>query len=364
MKKNTFFFCSFILFAISCNNKNLSTKSASGKIDADLVDNQNKAFLIYDKTLHLNNIMLQNTSKSMITSMEIATNAKPSFRPLVDAAKKVLLVGADYKAYIKGLREQLVEESGGLVLKEEAFEIGLSELAGTPKNLNDKETAERIFVSGQYDTERRAPEGPILASRRDSQKEVYLELVAALWDNGGIKGTIFQDPKKKEGALNGLEYQLFLSNKEYYTFKTSNDQSWSEFTFSKKTVGSVYPMFRKYENEVIASELVVLNFLAAEIGELKIIHDRFEIFSQSSKPCVHLGEAYRTEISLGAYSTKAKFSVSVNGRSLPIVDGKAVYTTKGSSVGTQSYRATITVLNPLTNEMETFKKTFYYEIGE
>jgi hypothetical protein len=364
MKKITFLFCCFILVTISCNNKSLGTKASSEKLSADFVDNQNKAFLIYDKALKMNNVLLQNTCKNIIASMEVTTNTKTNFRPLVDAAKKVLLIGTDYKEYLKGLREQLVEESGGVILKEEAFDIGLSELARTPKNLNDKKTPERIFVSGQYDGEKRAPKGPVLESRKNAQKEFYLELVAGLWDNGGIKGTIFQDPNKKEGALTGLEYKLIFSNREYYNAQTSNGQSWSEFTFSKKTVGSIYPMFRKFENDVLASELVVINFLAAEIGKLELIHDKFEIFAQSSKPYVHLGEAYRTEISLGAYSTRAKFVVSVNGRSLPVVDGKAVYTTKGSSIGTQSYRATITVLNPLTGEMETFKKTFYYEIGE
>ena len=73
---------------------------------------------------------------------------------------------------------------------------------------------------------------------------------------------------------------------------------------------------------------------------------------------------YEAEIALGAYSSQARFSVSVDGRSLPIIDGKAQFTRKGMRVGEQSYTAKLSVQNPLTGETESFFKTFKYEVGQ
>jgi hypothetical protein len=76
-----------------------------------------------------------------------------------------------------------------------------------------------------------------------------------------------------------------------------------------------------------------VNFLAGQMGKLELNYDKFDVFSQSAKPYILLGETYESEIALGAYSSQAKFSVSVGGSSLKIVDGKAKYTARGSSVG-------------------------------
>ena len=326
------------------------------------------AFFMLDKGIAKNNLIVTDSNKKLIESMEETAKTKVQYQPLVEKAKLVKDITEGFYTYVDQLRTVMVDESGGAYTKAEADDKGQPSLEGKPKGKKDKDTPQRIFVSGDYTGAKKpatvVPAGPEVDRRLRELKKSYLDFVAGLWENGGIKGTIFADKAKKEASLASLEKSMTLVSSEGYDPKMHEDKTWADYTFGHMPVAAIYPMLRKYQNDAKTTESAVINFLASQMGKMELTYDKFDVFSQSSKPYILLGEKYESEIALGAYSSQAQFSVSINGSSLSVVDGKAKYTATGSKVGEKKYTATITVVNPQTQEKETFKKEFSYEVGQ
>jgi hypothetical protein len=326
------------------------------------------AFFMLDKGIKKNNEIVEDSNKKLVESMAETAKTKTQYQPLVDRAAEVKDITKGFYNYIDEVRTAMVEESGGAYTQQEADEQGHPELAGKPKGKKDKDTPQRIFVSGDYavgaQPKIEVPVGPVLDQKVKALKKAYLDFVAGLWAEGGIKGTIFADESKKEASLLALEKTMTLVSAEGYKPEAHEGKSWEEFTFGHMPVAAIYPMLRKFQNDAKTTEAAVINFLAGQMGKMELTYDKFDVFSQSSKPYILLGEKYESEIALGAYSSQAEFSVSVGGSRLNVVDGKAKYTSSGSSVGEKKYTATISVKNPQTGELETFKKEFSYEVGQ
>jgi len=328
------------------------------------------AFFMLDKGIKKNNKVVDHASAGIIASMESTAETKVQYKPLVAKAKEVKNITVGFYDYIDKLRDVMVEESGGAYTPKEAEDQGHPELAGKPKGKKDKDTPQRIFVSGDYtgaekpDLEGGVPAGPVLEQKVKDLKKAYLDFVASLWDDGGIKGTIFADKDKKGPSLKTLESEMTLISSESYDASHHDDKSWAEFTFGHMPVAAIYPMLRKFQNDAKTSESAVINFLASQMGKLELNYDKFDVFAQAKKGYILLGETYEAEIALGAYSSQANFSVSVGGRRLTVQDGKAEYKTTPRSIGEKTYAAKISVNNPLTGETETFTKEFKYEVGQ
>lgn len=322
------------------------------------------AFFMLDKGIKANNKIVEKSVENTIASMEETAKTKTQYRPLVEKAKEVTRITKGFDSYISEMRDRMVEESGGAYTPEEAEKAGHPELAGKPIGKKDKDTPQRIFVSGDYGNEKKEPQGPILDDKIQKLREQYIQFVDGLWADGGIKGTVFAQADKKQATLEQLRTQLTLSSSEGYKPENHEGKSWADFTFGHMPVAAIYPMLRKFQNDAKTSEAAVVSFLASQIGQMEMTYDKFAVFSQSSKPYIMLGETYESEIALGAYSSQADFSVNVNGRNLNVVDGKAKYTAKGTRVGEQKYTAKITVVNPMTKEKDSFSEDFFFEVGQ
>lgn len=326
------------------------------------------AFFMLDKGIAKNNKIVDHASEGIIAGMEETAKTKTQYQPLVEKAKEAKTITTGFYTYIDQLRDGMVEESGGAYTLQEATDQGHPELEGKPKGKKDKDTPQRIFVTGDYAGGKKpafdVPAGPVLEQKIKDLKAEYLKFVGSLWDNGGIKGTIFADPKKKDESIAKLEAEMTLISSENYKADAHENKTWADFTFGHMPVAAIYPMLRKFQNDAKTSESAVINFLAGQMGKLELNYDKFDVFSQSPKSYILLGEEYNAEIALGAYSSQSKFSVNVNGSSLPIKDGKASYKTRPSKVGEQKYVARISVNNPLTGETETFTKDFFFEVGQ
>lgn len=324
------------------------------------------AFFILDKGIEKNNKIVDHAIETTVAGMEETAKTKTQYQPLVEKAKEAKEITKGFYAYIDEMRERMVKESGGAYTKELAEQQRHPELEGKPVGKKDTDTPQRIFVSGNYgkgDGEK-APEGPILEKKVLELRDAYIAFVEKLWDGGGIKGTIFADPSKKAAAIEELKAEMTLTSSENYHPEAHEGKTWAAYTFGHMPVAAVYPMLRKYQNDARTSEAAIVNFLSGQMGKLELNYDKFDVFSQSPKPYILLGETYEAEIALGAYSSQSKFSVSVGGSSLKIENGKAKYTASGSSVGQKTYSAKISVQNPLTGETETFTKDFHYEVGQ
>lgn len=324
------------------------------------------AFFQLDKGIKKTNKIVSHASEKVIEGMDETAKTKVQYAPLVVAAKAAQVITKEFTVKLDEIRDRMVEESGGTYTEEEYPDKPSK--WGKPKGYKDKDTPQRIFVSGDYGNEKKDPQGPAVMALITDTRAKYAQLVEGLWAGTGIKGTIFADVKKKTAELEKLQADFTIAIDDAYKAAEKYNEadpagSWAEFTFGHMPVAAIYPMLRKFQNDAKTTEAAVINFLANQMGKLEITYDKFDVFAQAPKSYILLGETFESEIALGAYSSQSKFSVSVGGSSLKIVDGKAKYTSRPGSIGEKSYNAKISVLNPLTGETSSFTKEFKYEVG-
>jgi len=129
-------------------------------------------------------------------------------------------------------------------------------------------------------------------------------------------------------------------------------------------MAAVLPMMTKFQNDVKVAETALLNYFVNEIS-YKPTLDEYAAIGSSDKSYVIKNEEYTAEIFLGAYSTTTdNISIKVGGQRIPVRNGKAIFTAKPNSIGNKKYDAVISVRNPLTGEVKSYKKTFNFEVGE
>ncbi len=351
MKQAFLFYSIFIILSICVSCDQISQQSSSRSSSNSLASIQQ---------LKKNNTYIEASNKTLVAAMEATTMIKIQYQQLIPIAEKIQVLNSEFHQYTAELKDLMAEESNGVYTDTEANEEGNTDLIGMPKNGADKKAVEQIFISGQYGGGQQEAQGVLLEFKLKQLKEAYLETILKMWDEGGIRGTIFADPSRKNATIDKLTREISMPNDNNFSSKTT----WIEDNFRGKTVQETYLLLTQYENQINLSTAAILKFLSEQMGRLELTYDKFDVFAQSPKPYVLLGETYESEIALGAYSSQAKFSVSVNGQSLPIRDGKARYSTRAARIGEKTYSATISVVNPLTGETETFKKDFSYEVGQ
>jgi hypothetical protein len=208
---------------------------------------------------------------SLLFYMEAAAGKQPQYKELIKTAQKIHSNSVQYHQYINGIRQRMVKESGGAYTLEEAVERGYPGLEGKPKGKKDKDTPQRIFVTGDYDNkEKQEPVGPILAQKIKDLKNAYRKSILDLWNNQGLEATIFGDRSKKKVVSDELSDRISLVGDEDYEPKRHKGKSWSDYTFGHMPVAAIYPMLRKFQNDAKNSEAMLLYLLANQMGDLAI----------------------------------------------------------------------------------------------
>jgi hypothetical protein len=219
-------------------------------------------------------------------------------------------------------------------------------------------------MTGEYDGKKQKAAGLVLGKMILDLKKVYIKLVLDLWSDRSLRGTIFQDSTKINSVKEDLEVELTLMSSDNYNTKDHNDKSWSEYNFGDLPAAAIHPTLYKIQNDIRMSEATIINFLDLQTRYQSIcgFGGGYNVFSTSKKSAIRLGETYQTKLRLGEFANQPKFSISVNGRDLKIVDGIALFKTKPSSTGEKRYKANVSVTNSLTGETQTFTKEFHYEV--
>lgn len=323
------------------------------------------AFFMLDKGIKHTNEIVDAGVEATIKQMKGTLEAKPQLKPIADAAATVPGKIKNLLDKINALRVQITEESGGMNTladhksKWEGYGykkftvVTEKKLDGKPVGYKDKDVTQRIFVEKKEGANIKKE---IIAARAELIKVVE-DLVKQL-EKEPIDGV-----KLNKKEIEELIKDLVLEEPDDQVWKDAGKPSWEAHIFAYMPVASCYPLLRKFENDAKNAASQIVNYLAANMGNKALVYDKFDVFSQSKKGYILLGETYEAEIALGAYSSQAEFSVNVNGANLAIDGAKAKYTARPSTVGTQRYSATINVKNPMTGKVETVKKEFEYEVG-
>jgi len=107
-----------------------------------------------------------------------------------------------------------------------------------------------------------------------------------------------------------------------------------------------------------------LDELVANNGDL---FSTIQLESAPKSNFVVQGERFETELFLTSsipIDQHKDFALSINGKSLPVKDGKAKFIATADQSGTMSYIVTADITNPTTGETKELKRTFEYEVGQ
>ena len=284
------------------------------------------AFFSLDKGLTNSRAIVEKNNVQLLEGINKQADAykNPNNEKYRDNAKQAQVVGEEFVKYLDGIRKQLFDAGKGPSKNDPTI----------PKDIRNKDITTRMFVNNGLGNE-------IEAKIKDTRTQLL-----ALADNDETVASALP-----------LDVEPLPAN--------TSMKTWAEFKFKQMPIAAVFPILGKIQSDAKNSTTAVLNYCATKVGGTDVKFNAFQPAVSADKSYIIQGEKYAADIFLSAYSTSASnINISVGGSSLPIKDGVAHYETAASGVGEKSYNVSISVKNPLTNEVKTYAKEFKYEVGQ
>jgi len=295
------------------------------------------AFKMVDKGLVKSNTALDDKNNALPTLITDAAKKKGSLATYAERIDPIRDESSSLVEYIEGIKDHMIKATGEYMPDRETGAI-TDELKGK----KDKEITTRYLV---YDGK-----GKELREKLEAYREKILEYV---------------DEDDKAAFTKEIAVQI-----DNDTWQKKGKKSWAEMNFKQMPLQATIPIFTKFINDVKSTESAGLNYLAGKVGagSTDVVLDKYTVVSAPEKAYIIKGEKYKTEIFLSAGASadsQTGISVSVDGRKLPLnKEGVGVYETTPGSLGKKSYTASASLRNPVTGEVQNFKKQFSYEVGE
>ncbi len=304
------------------------------------------AFFIIDDGLQASNQSFDEANDFAINALDANAQQDPEkYGQFLEVGNEIQRISSDFFRYIEGVKDSLVEISGGYYPEDYERE----NLAGKPVGYKNKDITTYMLVN-QGTGEK----------IRERVEVTRAELISQ------VRSLVGDEP----GQLSEEQFSELLSNVSLSIdsswLAARNPVDWATYTFRHMPVGSVLPILSKFQNDMQSSEAGVLNFLVRNLGVETFKVDAFIPIASAEKSYVIAGEPYTADITIGA-SSKSVFQnmdVKVGGQSLEVDNqGIAQYSARPTSTGVKTYDVDITLTNPTTGKRETYSKTFSYEVG-
>jgi gliding motility-associated protein GldM len=294
------------------------------------------AFKIVDKGLEKSNIALDQANNAIVPAIQDGAKKKESLATYAERIEPARSISKQMYADIDQIMEDMITATDGWVEDKE-----------TGAQTDDLKGKKNMDITTRYLVEE--GNGAKLKAALLEYKDAILELVDS------TDRVAFE----KEIAVN-------IDDK---TWQEKGKASWSHMNFDHMPLQATLPIFRKFQNDIKSTESAFLNYLAGKVGtSTDVVLDKFTVVSAPEKSYVIKGEKFKTDVFLSAFAgadSKTGISISVDGRSLPVnSEGIATFEQTASSVGIKRFDAVASIKNPVTDEVQTFRKTFEYEVGE
>lgn len=283
-----------------------------------------QAFFTMDESLGESNRLVEGSNQQLVKAIGEQAEAYAQFKPYKEKAAQAQAISKEFSDYMANLRELLLKEAGG------PGEDGL------PLRKADKDIPTRLFLN--------EGRGAELRKKVEETRQRLLALV--------------DEPAARQQLTERIPLKISALPKD------TDKKSWEQFTFQQMPVAAVVPILTKFQNDARVAETALLNHFAGKMN-VTVKPDKFAPVIAADKSYVIRGEEFKGEIFLAAYSSTAdNIAVTVDGRTLPVRDGKAVFVSNPNSIGTKQHEMAIRLTNPLTGEAETYRKQFSYEVGD
>lgn len=308
------------------------------------------AFQLLDGELNRSSEVIDNQNK--LIPKQIAKFAKKDwkqFEKYAIRANEIREVSQEFVDSIDALIETLIDASGNKngLIDDEDYLIELdddgNEISKKLKGEKDKDIATRILV-GNNPVENNGKGAALEMEIKDQRFQLL---------------NFFDKADRPE-----WESKIILDvDKDW---ENSDKLNWAHHNFYQMPLGAVLPILSKIKYDMKASENVILNYLLEKVGasDAPVIAG-FETVSSPTKTYIISGEKFETQIFLGATDLASSgLKISVDGKTLPVKNGKAKYSVNATENGIHEYTVASSIFNPVTNETNRDKRTFEYEVGE
>lgn len=167
------------------------------------------------------------------------------------------------------------------------------------------------------------------------------------------------DPALAKEVLPNLPLDLSIPISNNIAAKS--DWAYAYFNMTP-TVASI-AILTKFQNDIRNSESQVVEYCHRQIGEVELIYDQFNAFAASNSQYLMSGEELVITAGVGAFSSAAKPTISVDGNVIPMTaDGSATYKTTAGAPGLNSKRVRISFIKP-DGETAVVEKIVNYTVG-
>jgi gliding motility-associated protein GldM len=290
------------------------------------------AFFALNKGIKESSKIVNDSNKGIIEGIDKAVAAQPKYKEFQDIANKAKVISDDFKKYMEGINNELVQAAGGVDDKHHD---------GRPKKYKDKDITTNLFLSEAGGKGR----GAEIEKKIKETREKLLAIIPA-------------------ADKANLEKQMPLMVDAVPSDAAS--KSWVDLKFKQMPVAAVMPALSKISADAITSETAILNYcLDKSSGKQELKFDAFNVAIAPKKSYLLRGEKFEADVYLAAYSKTANnVSISVNGSGLPVNQGVAKYSATAEGLGEKTVNASATLTNPFTGERQTVTGTFKYEVGQ
>jgi gliding motility-associated protein GldM len=121
-------------------------------------------------------------------------------------------------------------------------------------------------------------------------------------------------------------------------------------------------MLSKFQNNVKNAESEIVTYCQTRIGNVEVHMDKSAVLVGTNSTYLMPGQQLTVTAGVGSYSSAASPSITINGASQQVTDGKATYNTTASGAGDKTITVNVTYKDE-NNHMQTKTETVKYTVG-
>ncbi|HET9056835.1 MAG TPA: gliding motility protein GldM [Chitinophagaceae bacterium] len=147
--------------------------------------------------------------------------------------------------------------------------------------------------------------------------------------------------------------------------KTENkgNRDWTSAYFRLTPAVAAVTILSKFQNDVKNSESQLIDYFHRQIGEVKVVYDKFEPLIGTNATYLMPGQELEVNAGIGAYSNQVSPSIFVNGNKVNVENGLGTWKTTVGNPGTGTVRVTVKYTDPIDGKEKTKEKEINYTIG-
>jgi gliding motility-associated protein GldM len=142
------------------------------------------------------------------------------------------------------------------------------------------------------------------------------------------------------------------------------NKTWEDAYFHMTPSVAAITILSKFQNDVLRSGNLVANYCQEQVGKVAVVLDKFEILTSQSSSYLLPGQPLEIKAGIGAFSSAAKPTISINGVSQVANDsGFARYTTTAAGSGA-NIPVSVSFKDPNSGNVITKNTTVSYTVGQ